>query len=81
MKIAAYLLLMVFATGAAAQTPAGSVDYDANDNNLIDVRTSTQLQAITHDLTGVGNAAGSRLWHRVSRRRARHGLCHHLHRL
>ncbi len=57
MRIAACLLLMTFAAGVAAQTPTGSVDYDVNDNNLIDVRTSTQLQAITHDLTGAGNAA------------------------
>ncbi len=57
MRIAACLLLMAFAAGVAAQTPTGSVDYDVNDNNLIDVRTSTQLQAITHDLTGAGNAA------------------------
>ena len=57
MRIAACLSLMILATGAAAQTPAGSVDYDLDDNNLIDVRTSTQLQAITHDLAGVGNAS------------------------
>ena len=60
MRIAACLLLMTFATGdVVAQTPTGSVDYDVNNNNLIDVRNSTQLQAIAHDLTGVGNAAAA----------------------
>ncbi len=58
MKIVAYLLLMFFATGAAAQIQT-SVDYDNNDNNLIDVRDRAQLQAITHDLMGVGNAAAA----------------------
>ncbi len=59
MRIAACLALMVFTVGAAAQTPPGGVDYDVNDNNLIDVETSTQLQAIAHDLAGAGNAAAA----------------------
>ena len=55
MRIVACLLglsLMAFAAGAAAQT----VDYDADNDNLIDVRNWSQLQAITHDLDGNGNA-------------------------
>ncbi len=59
MRIAACLALMVFAAGAAAQTPTGTTDYDLNNNNLIDVRNSTQLQAITHDLNGDGNASNA----------------------
>ena len=80
MKIAAWLALMVFATGAAAQTEP-SVDYDGNDNNLIDVRDRAQLQAITHDLTGVGNAAAAAYRDAFFRRHVRHGLSFHLHRL
>ena len=57
MRVVACLALMVFATGAGAQTPTGGVDYDLDDNNLIDVRNSTQLQAITHDLNGDGNVS------------------------
>ena len=59
MRIGACLLglsLMAFAAGAAAQT---TVDYDTNNNNLIDVTNQAQLQAITHDLTGVGGASAT----------------------
>ena len=37
--------------------PTGTTDYDVNNNNLIDVRNRAQLEAITHDLMGAGNAA------------------------
>ncbi len=38
---------------------ANGFDYDTDDNNLIDVRNRAQLEAITHDLTGAGNAAAA----------------------
>ena len=47
------LALLYGAGTAAAQT---TVDYDANDNGLIDIATTTQLNAIRHDLDGNGDA-------------------------
>ena len=38
------------------QRASASMDYDANDNNLIDITTLAQLNAIRHNLNG--NAAG-----------------------
>ena len=35
-------------------TPSALVDYDANDNHLIDVRNAAQLQEIRHDLFHTG---------------------------
>ena len=58
MRIAAFLLclsLMAFAAGAAAQT----VDYDDDNDNLIDVRNQAQLSAIRHDLTGAGSSTAT----------------------
>ena len=42
-------------------TAVAVIDYDANNNNLIDVRTLAQLNAIRHDLNGdgAGVAAGT----------------------
>lgn len=56
MRVVAYLLPAFSAMGVAAQN---AVDYDGNNNNLIDITTSRQLQAITHDLDGVGNPTAS----------------------
>ena len=43
--------------------PAGTMDYDANDNNLIDIGAAVaglhQLNAIRHDLAGVGDAGAT----------------------
>ena len=44
--------LLLVATGASAQT----IDYDANDNGLIDVDSLVQLNAIRWDLNGNGAA-------------------------
>ena len=44
--------LLLAATGASAQT----IDYDDNDNRLIDVRSLVQLNAIRWDLNGNGAA-------------------------
>ena len=44
--------LLLAATGASAQT----IDYDANDNGLIDVDSLVQLNAIRWDLNGNGAA-------------------------
>ena len=47
------LALLYGAGTAAAQT---TTDYDADDNGLIDIATTTQLNAIRHDLNGNGDA-------------------------
>ena len=47
------LALLYGAGTAAAQT---TVDYDADDNGLIEIATTTQLNAIRHDLDGNGDA-------------------------
>ncbi len=47
------LALLYGAGTAAAQT---TVDYDTDDNGLIDIATTTQLNAIRHDLDGNGDA-------------------------
>ena len=39
--------------------PLGSTDYDQNDNNLIDVTTLAQLDAIRYDLDGNGSPTGN----------------------
>ena len=36
---------------------AGTTDYDVNDNNLIDISTLAQLDAVRYDLAGVGDSA------------------------
>ena len=36
--------------------PAATVDYDGNDNGLIDIRTLAQLDAVRYDLDGSGGA-------------------------
>ena len=47
------LALLYGAGTAAAQT---TVDYDTDDNGLIEIATTTQLNAIRHDLDGNGDA-------------------------
>ena len=47
------LALLYGAGTAAAQT---TVDYDTDDNGLIEIATTTQLNAIRHDLNGNGDA-------------------------
>ena len=47
------LALLYGAGTAAAQT---TTDYDTDDNGLIDIATTTQLNAIRHDLDGNGDA-------------------------
>ncbi len=45
-----------FADVSATLTVAIIIDYDENDNNLIDVTTLAQLDAIRHDLNGNGDS-------------------------
>ena len=45
------------AVGITRQRGGASVDYDANDNNLIDVATLARLDAIRYDLNGDGVSA------------------------
>ena len=65
---------------------AGDTDYDANDNNLIDVATLAQLDAIRHDVDGsgedglTGSSAGAYA-HGFPRPDAGDGLRRHLRRL
>ena len=49
------------AVGIARQRgqSVGGTDYDANDNNLIDVATLDSLNAIRHDLNGDGDTRGA----------------------
>ena len=47
-----------YATVRATPAVTGT-DYDVNDNDLIDVRTSTQLNAIRHDPDGDGIASAA----------------------
>ena len=47
------LALLYGAGTAAAQS---TTDYDTDDNGLIDIATTTQLNAIRHDLDGNGDA-------------------------
>ena len=49
------------AVGIARQRgqSVGGADYDANDNNLIDVATLDSLNAIRHDLNGDGDTRGA----------------------
>ena len=47
------LALLYGAGTAAAQS---TTDYDTDDNGLIDIATTTQLNAIRHDLNGNGDA-------------------------
>ncbi len=51
-----YTLPSTLATAQAAHKVKGTVDYDADDDNLIDITTLAQLNAIRHDLDGNGNA-------------------------
>ena len=54
------LLLAALALfGGPGDSDASShwIDYDTNDNNLIDVKTLDQLNAIRHDLDGDGDAS------------------------
>ncbi len=45
------------AVGITRQRGGASVDYDANDNNLIDVATLARLDAMRYDLNGDGVSA------------------------
>ena len=51
---AAVLALPMVPAIAAAQ-----ISYDTNGDNLIEVTTATQLQAITHDLAGIGTSTAA----------------------
>ena len=42
--------------GAGDVSAQSTTDYDTNDNNLIDITTLAQLNAIRHDLNGNGDA-------------------------
>ena len=43
----------------SVQTIAPPIDYDADNNGLIDIKTLAQLDAVRHDLNGDGNPASS----------------------
>ena len=47
-------LLLSSANPAGAQSGSGTVDYDTDNDNLIEVSTPAQLNAIRHDLDGDG---------------------------
>ena len=76
-------LALVFLSGqpapaAQAQTTTPTtVDYDSNDDRLIEISNLAQLNAIRWDLNGdgvVAAAGSSQLHRRLSQRRRRHGL-------
>ena len=64
-RIAVALLIAALAFGAAMASGVGdnpvfaqtTIDYDDDDDGLIDVRSLAQLDAIRHDLDGNGDAA------------------------
>ena len=49
-------LLLFSASPAGAQSVSGTVDYDTDGDNLIEVATLAQLNAIRHDLDGNGDS-------------------------
>ena len=77
------------ASAQAAHRVNVVIDYDTDGDNLIDITTLAQLDAVRHDLNGDGDpTAGTgttRLQRRLSvpryRRHRTDGLRHHLHRL
>ena len=51
--------ICLFARGSRTASQFPCKDYDGDDDGLIDVRNQAQLAAITHDLTGAGNASAA----------------------
>ena len=66
---AALLLLLLAVAPAGAQT---IVDYDTDDNGLIEIDSLSKLNAIRHDLDGNGDATHADYYRRLSRPRHQH---------
>ena len=58
------LFAVVFAAGTTARYASAqtTIDYDSDDDGLIDVKTKVQLQAIHYDLNGDGTAESRGGW-------------------